>query len=257
MEFKKFMSLGIKTEEGVTLTKYLIAIHKAEEASVIKVKNLFETHGYNISVVPGEFLKIFTMNEKEIAELGKALDKIEELGLKDIFNANLKISTFKPALISRAEFCLNNNIPFLNSDNSIVSMLYNTEAFAEYTTRPNDVKTVREIEENPSVFDENKNITMLDEEDLMVQKDIIKTLTEINRENPNDTTLTFIVTTIIANLDGVLANDNKNYRFMGTEHIIENALQGFALTPEMEEIAKNKIMNRFTNSNEVEFGRLA
>ena len=95
MEFKKFMDMGIKTEEGVLLTKYLIAIHKAQENIAMDIKNKFVSHGYSLDAVPGEFVKMFTMNEKEVAELGAVLDEINELGLKDIFNYNLRPVSFK------------------------------------------------------------------------------------------------------------------------------------------------------------------
>jgi len=224
MEFKKFMSLGVKTEEGVLLTKYLNNINKKEENNVLKIKDLFETHGYDLSIIPGAFLKIFTLNDKEISELEKSLTRIDELGLTEIISTNLKVATFKPTFVGRLEYCLNNNVPFLNEDNSIVSMLYNSEVYAQYTAKATpieEVKTVQEIEENPPFYDKDNIVTLLDEEDLIIQKEIIKTLTEINRENKDDMTLKFIISTIIANLDSVIANDNKNYRFMGTEHIIE------------------------------------
>ena len=83
MKFKDFMDLGIKTEEGVLITKYLIDMYIANSDIAKRVKQEFVNHGYNLDIVPGEFLKIFTMNEKELAELGKILVEIDELGLDE------------------------------------------------------------------------------------------------------------------------------------------------------------------------------
>lgn len=260
MEFKKFMNLGMKTEDGVLITKYLVAIHKADEANVLKIKGLFDAHNYDLSIIPGAFIKIFAANEKEIAEIKETLEKAEKLGLNEIFNANLKVATFKKAIIDRIEYCINNAIPFLNSDNSLISMLYSSEAFAQYSAKATiieDIKTTEEINANPVHYEDDKIKSLLDDEDLIVKADIIKTLTEINKENSEDMTLKFIISTIISNIDGVIANDNKNYRIMGTEHIVEGALAGVALTPEMQEIIESKILKSFNRENEMKIGRTA
>ena len=90
----------------------------------------------------------------------------------------------------------------------------------------------------------------------MVKTELIKTLTEINQEN-DDMTLKFIVSTIITNIDSAITKDNKKYRLMGTRHIIEDALQGFNMTPEIEDLVQNKILSKFTQEEEIQMGRLA
>lgn len=259
MEFKKFMNLGIKLEEGVLITKFIMPIHAANEENVYKIKGLLENHKYTINVIPGEFLKIFSMNSKEIEEFEKVLVKIDELGLQEVFNANLKPASFKLAIVSRVEYCLNNKVPFVNSDNSIVSMIYSADAFAKYTaqsTKVKDIKTVQEITEDPTTYQNEEAYTLLDSEDLMVKTELIKTLTEINQEN-DDMTLKFIISTIITNIDSAIARNNKNYRLMGTRRIIEDALQGFNMTPEIKDLVQNKILSKFTQEEEIQMGRLA
>lgn len=245
MEYRKFIALGMQFEEGVALTKYLVAIHIAKEENVLRLKKIFDEHGYDLNKIPGEFVKIFTMNEKEIAEVEGVLKEVERLGLKEIFNANLRPATFKLGMLEKVKYCLNNNIPFVNADNTFVSNLRDNEAFAAYTaSTPLEEVSSSTLEETPK-FEETNIPTVLDEEDLSVKSDIIKTLTDINRNNPGDGTLTFIISSMITNLDSVIARDNKNYRLLGTKHIVEDALQGMMLTPEIEEIINSKVLVAF------------
>ena len=247
MEFRKFMGLGMQFEEGVDLSKYLTSIHIAKEEQVLKLKKTFEEHGYNINKIPGEFVKIFTSNEKELVEIDNVIKEVERLGLKEIFNANLKPATFTLTMLERVKYCLNNNIPFVNSDNTFTDAMWNKESFGEHTAKTplNEVST-KSLEEAPN-FNEVNIPTVLDEEDLSVKNEIIKTLTEINRNNPGDGTLTFIISSMITNLDSVIANDKKNYRIMGTKHLVEDALQGMMLTPEIEDIINQKVLVAFNN----------
>ena len=107
---------------------------------------------------------------------------------------------------------------YLKEDNTFRSELDTTEAFAEYTARATsleDVKTVQEVEQM-----EQKG---LDEEDNAIKYDILKTLTEIN----------------------------KNYRIMGTRHLVENALQGINLDSELEYLINKEILTAFPDSKEM------
>lgn len=258
MEFKKFMNLGIKLEEGVLITKFIMPIHTANEENVYKIKDLLENHKYTINVVPGEFLKIFSMNSKEVEEFGKVLIEIDELGLKDIFNANLKAASFKRSFLEKLKFCINHRLPYLNSDNTFIKDLYDNEKFGEYSAKVPlaEIKTAEEIKEPKKNINYEETESKLDAEDLMVKTELIKTLTEINQEN-DDMTLKFIVSTIITNIDSAITKDNKKYRLMGTRHIIEDALQGFNMTPEIEDLVQNKILSKFTQEEEIQMGRLA
>ena len=94
----------------------------------------------------------------------------------------------------------------------------------------------------------------LDEEDNMVRSDILKTLLEVKEENKDDFTFGFLITSIIANLDNVIASDNKEYRITGNKHIIERALEGISLTPDMQSEIDNKILSAFPDVNDLERG---
>ncbi len=231
-------------EEGVQIEKFLANLAMAPNAS--EIKELFEKSGYNLDVVPGEFLKICTLNEKERQELKEVLESIESLGLKEVFNANLRVIVFKKTFLERVKWCLNNNIPFLNSDNSFVSMLNTAASFAEYTSK----KPISEINNQESVVNPEIAPLITDPEDITVRNAIIKTLGEINMTNQNED-LSFIITSIIANLDSVIASDNKMYNTIGEKHLIMNAIKGVNLTPEMQELLNTKILVSF---NDAELG---
>ena len=243
MKFKFKDNTEFVLDEGVNPNKFLALRAVSTRPKDIKV--IFLEQGYDLKVVPGEFLKVFAFNDKEIDELTGVLKEIEELGLKAIFNLNLRVQTFKRTFLERVKYCIHNNVTYLNEDNTFRPELNNAEAFAEYTAKATpleEVKTVQEVEE----LEKGK----LDEEDNAIKYSILKTLTEIN-QNATDSSITFIISTIMANLDDVIAKDNKNYRVMGTKHLIENALQGVNLDDELEYLINKEILTSFPGSKEV------
>lgn len=231
MEFKKFMDMGIKTEEGVLLTKYLIAIHKAQENIAKDIKNQFVSHGYSLDVVPGEFLKIFTMNEKEVAELGVVLDEINELGLKEIFNYNLRPVSFKRGFLEKVKFCMANNLVYLNEDNSFIKELEDSEAFALYSSHKpmSSIKTAQEIER------EEDRLSVLDPEDRQVYNSIVKNLNYLILQNPTNNYLPVIVDNILKKVIDDLSS--KTYHFLPLRDVVDGVMfEGIDVTPEMESL---------------------
>ena len=170
MKFKEFMDLGIKTDDGVLVTKYLVDIAASTPDAVKSIKGIFEQHGYSLEVVPGEFFKMFTMNEKEMAELSNVLTEIEALGLKEVCKVNMRPATFKRDFVERVKFCQLNRFPYLHEDNTFIKELYSTSLFAEYTDhkKVEDFQTVQQIDalniprEEASLQD---RINMLENED--------------------------------------------------------------------------------------------
>ena len=65
--------------------------------------DLFKNRNYDVSVVPGSFLRILTASERELSEIASVLDEIEKLGLRAIFNANLDARSFKSSFIARVK----------------------------------------------------------------------------------------------------------------------------------------------------------
>ena len=230
MDFK-FVNTKISLDEGVLADKFLA--NRAIARNPEQVKAIFIEHGYDLTNVPGEFVKTLTFDDKEMYELGEVLDEIHKLGLREIFNANLRPSSFKRSLLERVKHCLDNNIPFVNSDNTFVDSLVKDEIEAL-----EENKTIQE--DTPSI----SNNTALDMEDLEVKSEIIKVLGEINAKS-NDPVVTFITTSIINNLDMAIMKSAKEYRVLGLRSIIENALVGVVLDPEMQELVNNEILSAF------------
>lgn len=229
MEFKKFMDMGIKTEDGVLITKYLIAIHKAQEDMVKEIKNKFVQYGYSLDVVPGEFLKIFTMNEKESAELDPVLEEINKLGLRDIFSYNLRPASFKRGFLERVKFCMANNLVYLNEDNTFIKELEDSLTFALYSSHKpmGSIKTAQELSQ------EEDRLSLLDPEDRQVYNSIVKNLNYLILQNPTNSNLPIIVDNVVNKIIGALSR--KEYHFLPIRDVVDGVMfDGIDPTPEME-----------------------
>ena len=211
-----------------------------------KVMDLFLNRGYEMSAIPGSFIKMLSASEKELSELPNILDEIDKLNLKEIFNANLEVRSFTPSFLNRVKEAMEKGIPFVNPDNTFIKEIKTAEDFKSFTVEAKEAPN-NGVVDNPSIVEPHE-VKQLDVEDLNVKSNIISRLGEINSLN-SDSTLTFIISSIIANLDSVLSNDNKAYRILGERHIVESALQGVALTPEMQNMINNTILAAFPENN--------
>ena len=252
MKFKEFMDLGIKMDDGVLITKYLMNISLANSDSAKRIKSEFVNHGFELDVVPGEFIKIFTMNEKEIADLSKILIEIDELGLKDIFQNNLRPASFKRAVLERIKFCIANKFPYLNHDNTFISELYNPETFAEYTAHKplNMIKTAQELNNSDNLEDVINN---MDSEDRQVYNQIMESLSYLVLQHPTNENLTTVVNNIKVKIIDSLKR--KEYHFLSIDDIVSNVMfEGIDVTPEMENI-KELVLSAFPDDMQKQEGR--
>ena len=256
MKFKEFMDLGVRTDEGVLITKYLMDMYIAKSDTARSVKNEFVSHGYALDVVSGEFLKIFTMNEKEVAELDKVLTEIEELGLKEVFQANLRPSSFKRGFLERVKFCQSNHFPYLHEDNTFIKELERPELFAEYTAhKPIDtIKAVQEVDITTSQTSNSENITdKMDAEDKQVYNQIVEALNYLILQNPTNEYLPTIVKNIQVKIVEALAR--KEYRFLPLGDIITSVMfDGLNVTPEMESV-RDLVLSAFPEERNINEGR--
>lgn len=117
-------------DEGVKSEYFYSNI--ALEVNAKDIETVFMSYGYNLSAIPGHFVKAYTMNEKELAEVRESLEEIQKFGLKDIFAGDLKLAHFKRVFIERVRRCIEMNVPFLNSDNTIIKELNTNESFNLY-----------------------------------------------------------------------------------------------------------------------------
>ncbi len=267
----KTEKVGIKTAEGVVSERFYPIKAIADIPGA--VKDAFLEHKYNLSDLAGSFIKIFTYNERELGELMNILDEIDALDLKEVFNANLiKILYFKRKFLERVKYCVNNDIPFLNQDNSFASFLENEEVFAEYTSKGNSIREesnfsnraednsskenckTTSIPANISKVDSfggnpNNNIfPALDGEDAKVYNEIRNTLEQI-KEVKQDGSIKFIIDSALSNLGDIIIRDNKQYRDAGIGSLVRKATKGVALTPEMETIINEEILVAFPDNN--------
>ena len=234
MDFK-FVNTKITLKEGIAPEKFLA--NRAVAKNPERIKNMFLEHGYDISSAPGEFIKTLSYDEKEAYELSEVLDEIEQLGLKDVFNANLRPASFKKSFVERVKTCLENHTPFLNSDNTFIRQLNSPDAFKDYTTSMPLKDTEEKIE--------------LDMEDTMVKHKIMETLGEIGNDEQNPV-LTAIISNIYTHLDEVIKKDEKKYKVMGIRHLVEDALVG-EIDPVMQSVFDTKVLVAFPE-NEMERG---
>ena len=256
MKFKDFMDLGVKTEEGVLITKYLMDMYLAKSDIAKNVKNEFESHGYSLNVVPGEFLKIFTMNDKEFAELSKVLTEIDELGLKEIFQANLRPVSFKKGFLERVKWCIVNNFPYLHEDNTFIKELERPESFAEYTAhKPIEmIKTAQEVEKLEKQSINSEDITeKMDAEDRQVYNQIVEVLNYLILQNPTNEYLPAIVNNITTKVvDAIL---RKEYRFLPISDVVSGVMfDGIEVTPEMESV-RDLVLSAFPENRGMSEGR--
>lgn len=270
MIFKDGTGIGLR--EDVENSRFLADRALADREVTVsssEVKELFLNHGYDLDAVDGSFLKMFTVNAKELKGIKDSLVEIERMGLQEIFNKNLDYIVFTSGFVSRVDYCLKNQIPFLSEDNRFVSFLRYKTTFDMYvanlTNSMSNTVASNQVVEN-SISQEvmvtpmdliqeqtqeqvSPQELVLDTEDLMVREELLRTLIKL-REECNDGTLKFIITSIIANLDSVIALDKKAYKTVGTRHLIYNALSGVVITPDMQEDI-NSILGMFPEmSNE-------
>jgi len=253
MKFKEFMDLGIKTDDGVLLTKYLVNVSLAKSDNVKKILRLFKDYGYDLSVVPGSFFKIFTYNEKEISELEKVLEEVNTLGIKELYQVNLKVGAFKREFLERLKFCLNNNIPYLNSDNSFIKELYDKELFGEYTAR----KPLQEMKKTVEVMEveDKKSVDLeptMDVEDRQVYNEIIEKLNYLVLANPTDEFLAQVVANITRNIPESILR--KEYKFIPVGEMISAVMfSGLDVTP-LDNIRIEELINSEFPSEERNLG---
>ncbi|MCM1052980.1 MAG: hypothetical protein NC483_03300 [Ruminococcus sp.] len=266
----KTEKVGIKTAEGVVSERFYPIKAIADIPGA--VKDAFLEHKYSLNDLSGSFIKIFTFNERELGELMNILDEIDNLDLKEVFNANLEVRYFKRKFLERVKYCVKNDIPFLNQDNTFASFLENEELFAEYTSKGNnavrEVNTVSSRVENNNYREdikasnissnssnvnsfstnETNNYPALDGEDAKVYDEIRNTLEQI-KEVKQDGSIKFIIDSALSNLGDIIIRDNKQYRDAGIGSLVRKATRGVALTPEMETIINEEILVAFPDNS--------
>ena len=229
------------------------------------VCDLLENHGYTTSALPGEFIKEFTMNANEIAELEQSLTEIDALNLKDVFQSNLRVACFKKTFLDRLKVFLTNNLAFLNEDNTFIhelydvsfasrvqfcidngfifmngnrfiKELYDAEDFGSYTAgKPlQEIRTVEELNRSTNGSADDLQAKM-DPEDRQVYNQIIESLNYLVLQNATNEYLPAVVRNIIDKVKESILR--KEYHFLPLRDVVDGVMfDGIDVTPEMENI---------------------
>lgn len=129
MEYIFSRDLRLKLADGVEASKF--DANRVMATIPKNVLSLFLEYGIDLKTeCPGAFLKGFTLNEKELAEVRGNLKRYEELGMLDVIKANpknIQIRTFKSTFMKRLVECVQKGQPYLNSDNTFADFLVKNE----------------------------------------------------------------------------------------------------------------------------------
>ena len=225
----------IKFKDGIDIYKFIADL---QGPNADQIYELLVKYGYGMEF-DGRSVKVLTAptkavyfhdNEPELTvrEIEKSLEKIKELGLEDIFKNNLSIVTLRSSFIARVEWCVNNNLPFVDQENNFLPALNTKETFAQYSTQVplKEVKTVSEAEAMEG----------MDAEDRQTYNEIVESLNYLILQNPTNEYLPKIVANITKNIIGSLKR--KEYHFLPLTDIVHSVMfEGMGnITPEMQEL---------------------
>jgi len=251
MEFK-FKKTGVSLADGIDANKFgaLRAIAVTPE----EVKKVFLNYGYNLEGINGAFLKTFSLNAQELKEVENNLAKIEKMGMKTIFQANLQVKYFKNKFMSKLERCMSANLPYLNSDNTFASFFDNDEEFEAYISgaKIEEKPLDNSINRKDNVIDVNINNNVNKEdrtnemtpEDKQVYNEIVEKLNYLVLGNPLDTMLVNVVRNATTKVvDAIL---RQEYKFLGIREMVESVMfDGLDVTPEDNQRLTNLVLGAF------------
>lgn len=253
MEFK-FRGLKVSLPEGVDAPKFDVSRVIANIPE--EVYKLFQGYGIDLKEeCPGAFIKGFTLNEKELAEVSENLKRYQELGLIDIIKANpknLQVRVFKSTFMKRLVARLQEGQPYLNSDNSFADFLLKNEMdkIPTQVTQTDLINAQVSYEANKEITNAEQ-VTQMSPEDKQVYNEIVEKLNYLILANPMDTGLATVVNNAIAKVaDAIL---RKEYKFLGIKEMVESVMfDGIDVTPEDNERITNLVLGAFPDEERKE-----
>ena len=212
MEYILNRDLRLKLADGVEASKF--DANRVMATIPKNVLSLFLEYGIDLKTeCPGAFLKGFTLNEKELAEVRGNLKRYEELGMLDVIKANpknIQIRTFKSTFMKRLVECVQKGQPYLNSDNTFADFLvknemrtheYKTElvnAQIEYVSDKSSDERATNFVPEKSVIQNGDRLAEMTPEDRQVYNEIVEKLNYLVLANPMDTVLATVVNNAIS-----------------------------------------------------------
>lgn len=228
LNFRK-TGVVLEFEDGVNPEYFyanIVLDYRANE-----IRDLFTKYGYQLSTIPGGFCKAFT-GDKEIGEYRESLEEIRNMGLQELFNGNLKLVHFKRAFVNRVKICLQNNIPFLNSDNTFIKALYFEEDFREYVAG-RTLKSDDNTNQMTSDEDLETKIASMDEFEIGLYNSVAEKLNYLILANTTNPILVNIINSTIKRFaDAILG---KDYQYLSTDEILRNIMRDLEIEPESVE----------------------
>lgn len=255
--------------EGIDKNKAFALAGLMSDTS-LDVERVFREHEYDLSSFPLKFLKMYTVNEKELGELIEVLKEYKTLDLKEVANAMMDPIIFKTTFLARVKFCMDNNIEYRDENGLFVPWLFSTEAFAmktmEATNKGNDVKTVQELmNEGQEIVvkqDAVDKLGYLDQDDMKKYETITEALVDLNLNTPEEDPLHDVLNGVVANLlDRESANhanlisalSRKEYKFMTLgELVTDYAFQGLEIPGSLQGSLASMIMDAMEMKEEKE-----
>lgn len=218
-------------DEGVRSENFYSNIPLGSNAS--NVRSLFESYGYDLNGIPGSFVKIFTANEKETAEIAESLAEIEKMGLKDIFANNYALAHFRRAFVARTKEALEMGIPFLNSDNTFIRELNSNESFNAYIERTPKKSDVNHYQNN---FEQDEileaRIASMDEFETNIYNSIAEKLNYLILANATNYNLVSILKLAIRKFAEAIIN--KDYE-LAKDEMLERVISAIGIDAESPE----------------------
>lgn len=220
--------VGVLLDDGVDKYKFVANARLQIDASA--VAELFTSFGYDVNTIPGGFVKSLTLNAKELEEVKEVLGEIEAMGLKQVFEANMRLACFKRSFLKRLEKYKNAGVPYLNSDNTFVSTLFSTEDPDKYLIKANE-NSQMSVPDNTITInsgDEKDNsLGIMDEFDRGLFNEISKNLNYMILANPTNGVIVNIVQSILGKLSEAILR--KEYQFLGVSGMISNIMEGLGV----------------------------
>lgn len=224
--------------EGIDANKF--GANRAIATNPKEVKDLFTNHGYNLNEVSGIFVKAFNLNAQELKEVATNLDKIDELGMREVFSSNLKIKYFRDKFLKRLVWCINHGVPYLNEDGTFAAYFDDDEAYEKFIANVPETRQEHSYE----LDEENTALNEMSTEDKQVYNEVVEKLNYLVLGNTMDTNLAAVVSNITNKIVAPILR--KEYRYIPLAEIIDNIMfEGMDVAVEDNERIQEMILGAF------------
>ena len=118
MKFKEFMDLGVRTEEGVLITKYLMDMYLAKSDTARNVKNLADSKIHNSSLLGNDNIANAEIKDSDLKGSAITNSKVTKTTMFVPKNSNLDYSDLNNVTIDNRDVTENDIKYLLSKKNS-------------------------------------------------------------------------------------------------------------------------------------------